>query len=156
MNIVQSFVEVHIFRETSGSIEFLLLQRSANEIYPGIWQMITGHINENEKAHETALREVIEETGLIPHRMWVVPNVNHFYSAERDSVSLIPVFAVKLKENYQVIMCEEHCQCKWVSPEEAKLLLTWPGQKRSVDIITEYFTKSIDLLNMTEIKLNKS
>lgn len=156
MDIIKTFVEVHVFRETEQGIEFLLFQRAETEIYPGIWQMVTGHINDNEKAHETALREVIEETGCIPYKMWVVPNVNHFYSAEKDFISLIPVFAVQLKEPCEITLCEEHCQCKWVSPEEAKLLLAWPGQKRSVDIILEYYTKHIDLLNLTEIKLPQS
>lgn len=156
MDIIKTFVEVHVFKETEEGLFFLLLKRAEKEHFPGIWQMVTGHIDDNEKAHETALREVIEETGCSPWKMWVVPNVNHFYSAEKDYISLIPVFAAQLKGDKDIIMCEEHCECRWVTAEEAKRLLAWPGQKKSVDIISEYFTKNISLLNLTEIKLNKS
>lgn len=153
MEIKTTIVEVHLFRETNNGIEFLLLKRAEHEIYPGIWQMVTGHIDQGEKAYEAAIRETFEESGLKPLKMWVVPNVNHFYSAVDDYISLIPVFAVLVGREDKVTMCEEHCEMKWVSPDEAKKLLAWPGQKQSVDIITEYFTQKLSLLNFTEIKL---
>lgn len=153
MKIISSIVEVHLFREVKDGIEFLLFKRSANRIYPGIWQMVSGHIDPEEKAYETALRETIEESGVRPQKMWVVPNVNHFYSHENDSISYVPVFAALLRKDDKIVMSEEHCDLKWVSPEQAKLLLAWPGQKHSIDIITEYFTKNLNLLNFTELKI---
>lgn len=145
-------VEVHVFRETEAGIEFLLLKRSENEIYAGLWQMVSGKIEEGEKAYEAALREIKEETGLVPEKLWVAPNVNHFYSHEHDFISVLPVFAAKISSATDVILCDEHCEYKWVKPEEAKKLLTWEGQIKSVSIITEYYINHIEHLNFVEIK----
>lgn len=155
MEIISNMIEAHIFRKTDEGIEFLLLKRSEKEIYPGLWQMVSGSIEENEKAYEAALREIKEETGFIPEQMWVAPNVNQFYSHERDYISLLPVFAARVKTAADAVLCDEHCDCKWVSPEEAKKMLAWPGQRKSVDIIVEYFTHGISFLNFTEIAIPK-
>ena len=62
--IITNLIEAHIFRKTKNGIELLLLKRSETEIYPGLWQMVSGKIQVNEKAYQTALREIKEETGL--------------------------------------------------------------------------------------------
>ena len=144
-------IEAHVFREVKGGIEFLLLKRAEKEIYPGLWQMVTGKIRKNEKAYETALREIKEETGLIPQKLWVVPNVNIFYSHENDYISLLPVFVAKVESKSEVKICDEHCDCKWLKPDRAKKLLAWPGQRKSVDIITDYYLRKRNLLDMIEI-----
>lgn len=153
MKIVSIMIESHVFRESSDGIEFLLLKRSEKEIYPGLWQMVTGRIRKKEKAYHAALREIKEETGLIPVNMWVVPNVNLFYSHETDCINLMPVFAAKVEGNLPVKICKEHCEYKWLKPADVKLLFAWPGQCKSVDIICEYFLNKRNFLNMLEIKL---
>jgi dATP pyrophosphohydrolase len=145
-------IEAHIFREVKDGIEFLLLKRAEKEIYPGVWQMVTGKIRKNEKAYEAALREIKEETGLIPQRLWVVPNVNIFYSHENNYISLLPVFAAKVDAKSKIKICNEHCDWKWVTPAGAKKLLAWPGQKRSIDIITDYYLRKRNFLDMIEVK----
>lgn len=154
MRITSSLVETHIFRYKGNSddIEFLLLKRSDNQPYPGVWQMVTGKIKENEKAYETALRELKEETGLEPEKFWVVPYVNSFYSHEQDFVCLVPVFAVLVGSN-DVKISDEHSKYKWVDKDEAEKLLAWKGQRISVKTIHDYFTKERSFLNFIEIKL---
>jgi dihydroneopterin triphosphate diphosphatase len=140
MQIKSSIIEAHIFRKSGNDLEFLLLKRAELEIYPGLWQMVTGSVkDENEKAYETALREIKEETGLTPIKFWVVPNINSFYWAEQDAVYQIPVFAVLVESNSKVEISEEHCDFKWVSKDDAVNNLAWPGQRRSVEIIYQYF-----------------
>jgi dihydroneopterin triphosphate diphosphatase len=97
LEIISGYVEVHVFRYNNQKIEYLLLRRGDKVIYPGLWQIVTGKIKEGEKAYETALREVQEETGLVPERLWVAPKVNQFYSAEKDAIYIVPVFAAELK-----------------------------------------------------------
>ena len=146
-------IEAHIFREVKNGIEFLLLKRNENQIYPGLWQMVTGKIKDGETAYQTALREIKEETSLKPVKLWVVPNVNSFYSHENDHISMLPVFAALVQNGSSVKISDEHCDFKWVNPEESKKLLAWVGQRNSVDIITRYFTKEINFLNFVEIEL---
>ncbi|MBS3944334.1 MAG: NUDIX pyrophosphatase [Melioribacter sp.] len=149
-----SLIEAHIFRTNGKDLEFLLLKRADYERYPDIWQMVTGSVNENEKAFTAALREIKEETGLVPEKFWIVPNVNSFYSPERDIVIMIPVFAAQVSENSEVIISSEHSEFKWVSKDEAKKLLAWNGQRTSVDTIYQYFTSEKSTLFFNEIKID--
>ena len=156
MKVLANLIEAHIFRKNENEIEFLLLKRAEGEIYPGLWQMVTGSIaDENEKGFETALREIKEETGLVPDQFWVVPHINSFYWPERDCICTIPVFAALAASNFNVSISDEHSDFKWVSKEEALRLLAWPGQRRSVEIIYEYFLMQKSFLNFVEIPLPK-
>ena len=149
--IITNLVEAHVFRKTKNGIEFLLLKRSETEIYPGLWQMVSGKIRKAEKAYETALREIKEETGLIPQKFWTAPNVNSFYYPGKDYISMLPVFAALVDSKSKVKISREHSGYKWVKPLQAKKMLAWDGQRKSVDVITGYFTKEISFLNFVEI-----
>ncbi|MBI5729661.1 MAG: NUDIX pyrophosphatase [Ignavibacteriales bacterium] len=152
MNVISALVEAHIFRKIGNDLEFLLLKRASNEKYADVWQMVTGSI-ESESAYQTALREIKEETGLTPIKFWVVPNINSFYSTENDIIIMIPVFAAMVDENAVVTISEEHTEFKWVKKEEAIKLLAWPGQRKSVGIIYEYFTNRQSIIKFVEIEL---
>jgi len=152
MEVVSYLIEAHIFRKVNNEIEFLLLKRAENEKYPGIWQMVTGGVEENEKGYEAAIREIKEETNLTPSKFWVVPHMNSFYSLEKNNVCLVPVFAA-LVEDGEVKISEEHTDYKWVKREEAQKLLAWPGQRKSVQIIKDYFTNEQSFLKFVEISI---
>lgn len=154
MNVSSSLVEAHIIRKNLNELEFLLLKRADHENYPGIWQMVTGSINENELAYVTALREIKEETGLNPDKLWIVPNVNSFYSPEKDVIIMIPVFVALVSNNVEVIMSSEHSEYKWVKKDEAKKMLSWNGQRTSVETIYQYFTSEMNTLFFNEIKIS--
>ena len=153
MNVTSFLIESHIFREIDGKIEFLLLKRSPHEIYPGIWQMVTGSIKEGEKAYETALREIKEETGLIPEDFWVVPYTNSFYSHEKNVMCMVPVFVIRVSPNSKVMLSEEHSEFMWVDYEKAKTMLAWYGQRKSVEIIYEYLTKEKSTLEFVRLPI---
>lgn len=148
-------IELHIFRETNNGIEFLLLKRSEKEIYPGLWQMVSGKIEEGETAFRAAIREMKEETGMEPLQFWAAPNVNHFYSPENDTITILPVFAARVDKKLTAVMCDEHCDCRWADPEEAKKLLAWPGQRKSVELITEYIYHHQSFLKFVEVTPDK-
>ena len=152
MKIVSNLIEAHLFREEKGIIEFLLLKRSPDEYYANLWQMVSGKIKENETAYETALREIKEETNLIPEKLWTAPTVNSFYAPDGDYICLLPVFAAKVDFFSEVTLSREHVAYKWVSPEEAKNHLAWEGQRKSVDVIVDYFLNRNSFLNFIEIK----
>jgi dihydroneopterin triphosphate diphosphatase len=153
VEILSKMIEAHVFREIGDELEFLLLKRSDKVIYPGLWQMVNGKIKEGEKGYQTALREIKEETGLNPERLWVVPNVNSFYSHETDNIMLLPVFAAKVNESTDVVISDEHCDFKWLNSNNSKEMLAWPGQRKSVDLIVNYFKKEINFLDLVEIRI---
>jgi dATP pyrophosphohydrolase len=152
MNITSNLIEAHIFKETKKGIKFLLLKRSGDQIYPGIWQMVSGKIKNNEKAFQTAIREIKEETSLAPLKMWIVPRVNSFYTSDTDTVCIVPVFACLVDLKSGINLSSEHSNYKWVTSGRAKKLLAWDGQRKAVDLIEEYFLNEKKFLNFVEIK----
>lgn len=153
MEIISPMVEVHVFKLIDGKMRFLLLKRSGHDIYPNLWQMVTGRIEGDEKAYETAIREVSEESGLKVKKLWAVPNINSFYSADSDRIILIPVFAVRVGEADPVKLSEEHSDFMWVDKDECKKMLAWPGQQKSVEILNDYYFNRKSELDLVEIKI---
>jgi dATP pyrophosphohydrolase len=151
MNIISNMIEAHIFREVENGIEFLLLKRSEEQAYPRLWQMVTGKIKDNEKAYETALREIKEETGLVPIQLWVVPTVNSFYEPKDEYICLLPVLAARVNSQ-KIKLSDEHTEYKWVKKEEAQKLLAWEGQRKAVQIIEDYFLNEKSFFHFVEIK----
>ena len=153
MKIISHLIEAHIFREIENGIEFLLLKRSEGQPYPGLWQMVTGKIKPEEKAHQTAMREIKEETGLIPVQLWVAPRVNSFYEPKDEYICLLPVFAARVETN-QVKLCDEHTEYQWVDKITAQKLLAWQGQRKAVQIIEDYFLNEKSFFHFVEINLD--
>ena len=152
MNIIANMIEAHIFRESEKGIEFLLLKRSEGQPYPGLWQMVTGKIKDGEKAYQTALREIKEETGLLPAQLWVAPTINSFYEPKDEYICLLPVFAARI-ESADVLLSKEHTHYQWVNKTEAQKLLAWDGQRKAVEIIEDYFLNEKSFFHFVEIKI---
>ncbi len=152
MKIKTYLIEVHIIRFNSkNKIEYLLLKRAIDQKYPNIWQMVTGKINDNETAYKTALREIKEETGIKVNELYIVPTINYFYDSTDDSITHVPVFVALVSTEAIVKISKEHSEYKWVKSKEAKKLLAWPGQEKSVKIINQYFSKKKENLNFIKI-----
>ncbi len=141
MNCKICLVEVHLIRRSSEGIEFLLMKRAPYEKYPGIWQMVTGHVEQNEMAKDAALREAKEETGAEITNLWSIPHVNSYFDPFKDIVCNIPVFVIEVEKSFMPKLSVEHDEYKWVQKEEAQALVAWPGQRKSIEIIEEYFSE---------------
>jgi dihydroneopterin triphosphate diphosphatase len=153
MEIISNLIEAHIFRETEKGIEFLLLKRSEHQPYAGLWQMVTGKIKTDESAYQTALREIKEETGLVPVQLWVAPTVNSFYEPKDEYICLLPVFAARV-ETEKVKLSDEHTEYQWVDKITAQKLLAWEGQRKAVQIIEDYFLNKKSFFHFVEIDLH--
>ncbi|NOZ08054.1 MAG: NUDIX pyrophosphatase [FCB group bacterium] len=143
-------IDCHVFRRTAGEPLFLLLKRARDRIYPGIWQCVTGKIEPDEKPFQTALREVREETGLVPQSLWTVEQVNQYYEAELDRLNFIPVFAAEV-DTSDVILSDEHTAYQWCSLREAEQLLLWAQQKAGARRLYEMLTGDPQRLRLTRI-----
>ncbi|MCI0706820.1 MAG: NUDIX domain-containing protein [Ignavibacteriae bacterium] len=126
-------VEVCVFKYVRQQPLYLVLKRSAEEtLYPGVWQIVTGMLEESEHTVAAALRELREETGFRPQRLWVTPYVDTFYSAASDHVNLTPVCAAQVKEDDEPKLSDEHQEYAWLTYDGAIERLVWRGQKNAV------------------------
>jgi len=150
MKLGTGIIELHIVRYFGSEVRTLALQRSENEIYPHVWQPVTGKIRQGETAVQAALRELREETGLEPEKLFAAPNVNSYYSPEKDEIVLIPVF-LAVCQGGDVKISDEHQAYEWISFMDALKRYAWPGQHQSVTIIEEYLTSRGEMLHFGEI-----
>jgi dATP pyrophosphohydrolase len=153
-NIVSQIVEVTIFKKHSGRPLFLILRRAEDDrLYPGIWQIVTGMIEEGEETVQAALREVREETGLAPRKLWRLPLVNSFFDPAGDRLHLCPNFAVAVDEDAEPVLSKEHRAAEWCSLERALTLLPWTGQRNAVEMVFERFWNETDEARLLEIPI---
>jgi dATP pyrophosphohydrolase len=133
------FIQLHIARRIHNKIEYLLLHRAADErVFPNIWQVVTGGIDNGEKASAAALREMKEETGLEPLVMWAVPYIASFYSVRRDEIEHVPVFAAIVDANDEVIISHEHQAYEWLSYDDTLTRLVFPSHKEGTEYVHRY------------------
>jgi dATP pyrophosphohydrolase len=152
--IVSKYIECYVYLETAGVNKYLLLKRSHDKHpYPGIWQIVTGRIEENEAAYDTALREVKEETGLKIKKLYVLPKAGSFYTAHTDSLHLIPLF-LAYSDGCAVMISSEHTEYEWLSYKEARERIHWYNQKENLDMIEEMLCNPLLKGTFVEIKID--
>jgi dATP pyrophosphohydrolase len=148
-----NIVEVVVFR-TANDPEFLVLRRSDDDdIYPGLWQIVSGGIRRGEKAYCAAVREIEEEIGIKPSRVFNTPLTNTFYVWTTDSVNVSPVLAAEVNCDAVVKLSEEHQEFRWLRKEQAISLLIWPGQREAIEVVDEYILRDNPSRKFMEIKI---
>lgn len=126
---IRSFgVAVVVLREVGAETQVLLMRR--NHTLVGEWCQIAGGIEDGEKAWQTALREVKEETGLSCARLYSADICEQFYEADRDAITLAPVFVGYVDAEAQVVLNEEHSEFCWTSFSNAVDMVPFAGQRR--------------------------
>lgn len=134
-------VDVYVYRLTEKGPEFLLLKRSAGKIYANQWRMVGGKTEKSETRWQAALRELREETSLIPELFWCVPSINHFYDPRKDIVHLIPAFAVQVDQMANIVLDAEHTDYRWVDAASVEAMIHWPEQRRLMELILTILTR---------------
>ncbi len=128
-------VAVYVYRRMPG-VEFLQVRRSAaTGEYQGSWQTVYGGVHAGETAMAAAVRELKEETGLVPVAMWQVEYLETFYFMVKDYVLLMPVFAVEVGREAAVVLNEEHDRVRWVAEAEVGSAFMWRTQREAVGIL---------------------
>jgi dihydroneopterin triphosphate diphosphatase len=130
-----SLVDVYPLRMLGTSLQCLALRRAPGGRCPGSWECVHGHIEPAEEPSAAAKRELEEETGLVPLRLYNLSRVELFYQHRNDEVALIPVFAAFTNPDASVRVGAEHDHFEWITPATARLRFAWPRERRALDDI---------------------
>jgi 8-oxo-dGTP pyrophosphatase MutT (NUDIX family) len=131
--VAVSLVDLFVLRGAGPALECLVLQRGTAGRCPGSWETVHGHIEAGETPAEAAVRELAEETGTTPLRLYNLSRVEAFYQHRRDEVTLIPVFAAFVAAEAPVTLGAEHQRYEWLPTIEAMGRLAWPRERRALE-----------------------
>ncbi len=135
---VKSFsVSIFILKVDDGETKALLLRRTG--YLAGLWCQIAGGIEAGEKAWQTAVREVHEETGIELSEIWSADILEQFYEADKECITLVPVFVSTVPTDTNVTLNDEHDAYEWVSFEKANTMLSFPGQQKALAAVKAEF-----------------
>lgn len=113
----------------AGAATRMLLARRADTYLDGAWSYIAGHVEAGETGWQAALRELREETALLPESFWATSFCERFYLAQADSIELVPAFVARIADDAQVRLNGEHSAFRWVTLDEAAALLPFGSQR---------------------------
>jgi 8-oxo-dGTP pyrophosphatase MutT (NUDIX family) len=130
-----ALVDVYVLRGAGPALECLVLRRVAGGRCPGSWEAVHGHIEADERPAEAAVRELHEETGLAPLRLYNLSRLESFYLHRSDEVALVPVFAAFVSPDATVRLGPEHDRLEWLAPEAARRRFAWPREGRALEDI---------------------
>jgi dATP pyrophosphohydrolase len=129
-------VDVYVLRlpggASTGAPEVLALRRAGGGRSPGSWETVHGHIADGEEPVEAALRELKEETGLAPARLYNLSRVESFYLHARGVVALIPAFCAIVAPDATVAVSGEHDRSEWLRADDAAARFSWPRERRAL------------------------
>ena len=128
-----SLLDLYVLRGEGASLECLTLRRAPGGRCPGSWEAVHGHIEAGERPAEAASRELREETGLVPLRLYNLSRVELFYQHRQDEVALVPVFVAFVEADAPVVLSAEHDHGEWLPVAEAAGRFAWPRERRALE-----------------------
>ena len=128
-------MDTYALRGAGPTLEVLALRRGAHGRNVGSWETVHGTIEPGETPVQASLRELREETGLVPDKFYNLSRTEAFYQHKRDEVALIPVFAAFVASGASVKLSAEHDRAEWLKARDAAARFAWPRERRAMDDI---------------------
>lgn len=120
-----------LLMEEAGSRYLILRRADHRDFGAGLWESVTGRVEQGEGFEEAAHREVREELG-VPVRLRYLLGTVHFYrgTAEAKNEMLGVVYAATVDGAATIQIGDEHSEARWVTAAEAGALLdpAQPGE----------------------------
>ena len=120
--------------------KYLLLKRSSEKDYAsGVWECVTGRVDQGEGFEDAVHREVREELD-IKVQIEFILGTTHFYRGDPipENELIGVVYGCSLNAPQAIKISAEHSDYRWVTAEEAAALLV------DADPSTQWITRVID------------
>lgn len=127
------FVDTFVLRGAGDGLEVLVLRRGPGGRNPGSWETVHGTIEPGETPVQASLRELREETGFVPQRLYNLSRIEGFYLHKVDELAIIPAFAVFVAADQEPRLSDEHDAFVWLHPSDAARRFAWPRERRALD-----------------------
>jgi dATP pyrophosphohydrolase len=132
--MIQTFyVVVLVVRPVARGHELLVVRRGPGRYMGETWQLVSGGLEPGEEAWRGAVREMREETGLVPLEFYRLSTMTNFYRADNDSINTAPMFCALVDRGVVVVINDENTAFEWVDVEQAAARLMWPGDRQALD-----------------------
>src|SRR3989475_12109756 len=112
-------------------LELLGLRRGPAGRSPGSWETVHGTVESDETPVAAARRELREETGCEPIRLYNASRVESFYRHRVDEVALGPVFVAFVDRAAEPRLSAEHGRAEWLAPAAAAARPARPRGRRA-------------------------
>jgi dATP pyrophosphohydrolase len=115
----------------------LLLKRKTAPV--DAWCPVSGRIEAGEKAWQTALREIGEETGLKEGALYTTGVTDSFYDPSENTIELMPVFLFMIAREEKITPDAAQSDYAWLNVEAAVAQLTFAGHRTALEAIRRDF-----------------
>jgi 8-oxo-dGTP diphosphatase len=126
MSIGRFYAGIAALVWSAETSRYLLLRRSGHKDYaPGIWECITGRVDQGEGFEDALRREVREELG-VEVQVEAILGTTHFYRGEPvpENELVGVVYFCSLHDPAAIHISPEHSEFRWLPVDEALALLT--------------------------------
>lgn len=121
----------------NGNTEQLLVRRRPED--GDFWSHIGGGVEPGETAVQAIVRELHEETGLVPERLYNGEHIEQFYQVSKNQILMMPLFVAFVETRQQVRLNAEHSAYDWCDLATALARVPFAGQQRAYEHVWRQF-----------------
>lgn len=127
-------VAVGAIVEHKSTGKILLLERNAEKDFsPGIWEYITGRMNQFEEPEDALRREVREEAGIEIEIIKPISVFHIFRGEKKAEDELVGIMYWCKTDDDGIVLSDEHGSYKWAEVEDALIMMEKPGMKKDIE-----------------------
>ena len=139
MRVRHDMVCCYVVRPGPGGgsdFEFLQVRRASGDYMGGTWQTIYGTVESgDEPLWRAALRELREETGLVPREFYRLAESRTFYTPADETLWQVTPFCALVDRAATVTLNTEHTEVRWVARARVSEAFMWATDRASIEAL---------------------